>query len=213
MITGIILTRNSEMLIARAITCLRKFDEVLVYDTGSVDKTVEIANMFGVKVITDLFQVGFSTMKNRAIAAAANPQVFILDSDEVINENVYDEIDWLLGRKPEKCIAFRRVNMYDLKKYVKEWYPDVQRRAFNRQYYKYEREVHEVINVDQDKVIQAETLILHNLHYDSKRLSLNLRTYKQIEGVAVSKVDADKEVESYKNKPTEILQHIERWEK
>ena len=70
MISAVILARNTAHLIARAITSVRRFDEVLVYDTMSADRTAEVAKMFGCKVIEKNFEVGFATMKNRAIAEA-----------------------------------------------------------------------------------------------------------------------------------------------
>lgn len=213
MITGIILARNSELIIARAISCLRKFDEILVYDTGSIDRTIEVAKMFGVRVERVEFKEGYAKMRNDAAAAAKNPYVFHLDTDEVINADVYDELKQILGGGTYACVGFNRYNMYDLKNYVKAWYPDEQWRAYNKNICKYEKNVHEELKRKNQLGCTSLFPILHNMFFERKRLELNQRFYSQVAGIECSKETARQRVDEYQKKPTEKLCLSERGNK
>lgn len=197
MITGIILARNSESIIARAITCLRKFDEVLVYDTGSLDKTIEVAERFGVRIEKVEFKEGYAKMRNDAAAAANNDHVFHLDTDEVISADVYDELVKTFKENADTAVGFHRYNMYDLKSYVKKWYPDTQWRAYNKKNCRYERNVHETLKKDNQKTMISGKLIYHNLLFDRKRMELNHRFYSQVEGRGCSREEAKNVVDGY----------------
>lgn len=197
MITGIILARNSESIIARAITCMRKFDEVLVYDTGSIDKTIIVAEMFGVRIEKVEFKEGYAKMRNDAAAAANNDHVFHLDTDEVISADVYDELVKTFKENADTAVGFRRYNMYDLKSYVKKWYPDNQWRAYNKNKCRYDGKVHEILIRENQKTMISGKVLYHNLLFDRKRMELNHRFYCQVDGRGCSREDAKNAVDGY----------------
>lgn len=213
MITGIILVRNMAHLLARAITSLRRFDEVLVYDTMSADKSVEVAEMFGCKVIKKNFEVGFATMKNRAVEEAKNDNVFILDADEYINPDVYYELKEAFEKDPNVAFKFNRLNMYDLKNYIPEWYPDPQTRAYNRKVCKYEKEVHELLQSGSCKIKTSKFDIYHNLCDDRKRYIGNLLFYSIITKKELSRAAATEISQSNFNKSKKPVEEIERSKK
>jgi len=64
-ITATIITLNEERNIARAIESLRCCDEILIIDSGSTDRTVELAQNLGVRVI-EAGWCGYSAQKNWA---------------------------------------------------------------------------------------------------------------------------------------------------
>lgn len=210
MVTGIILSRNSEIIIARAISCLRKFDEILVYDTGSIDRTLEIASMFGVRIVKAEFTEGYAKVRNDAAAAAKYDFVFHLDTDEVINSDVYDYLKHHSELDVDECIGFNRYNMYDLKNYIKEWYPDTQWRAYNRKVCWYEKNVHEELKRKNASEVLCNIPILHNMFYEKKRIELNHRFYCQMLNVECSKEQARKVAEGYLKKETKKLDLSER---
>lgn len=59
-------------------------DEVIVYDTGSSDRTVEIARSAGARVIEGYWDDSFARARNAALAQAVGEWVFSLDADEVL---------------------------------------------------------------------------------------------------------------------------------
>ncbi len=90
-ITAIIPTFNEEKHIAEAIQSVRWADEILVVDSLSTDKTVEIAKSAGAKVISR--EYGYSaSQKNWAIPQASHPWIFLLDADERCTPELESEI-------------------------------------------------------------------------------------------------------------------------
>jgi len=70
-ITATIITLNEERNIARAIESLRCCDQIVVLDSGSVDRTVELAQKLGAVVLEDSWR-GYANQKNRAAEQAEN---------------------------------------------------------------------------------------------------------------------------------------------
>ncbi|RLD84308.1 MAG: hypothetical protein DRJ10_01590 [Bacteroidetes bacterium] len=92
-ISAVIIVKNSEQVIARTLDSLKDFDEVIIYDNGSMDKTLPIAGHYkNVKIILGEF-TGFGNTKNVAAEFAHNNWVFSIDSDEVISSQLYESIN------------------------------------------------------------------------------------------------------------------------
>ena len=64
-ITATIITLNEERNIARSIESLRCCDEIVVVDSGSIDRTVELAANLGARVVESPWH-GYATQKNYA---------------------------------------------------------------------------------------------------------------------------------------------------
>ncbi len=90
-ITAIIPTLNEEIHIEAAIASVSFADEIIVIDSYSTDKTLEIASKLNVKIIKRKFD-DFSTQKNFAIKAAKHSWIYILDADERVTPAVEKEI-------------------------------------------------------------------------------------------------------------------------
>ena len=76
--------------------CLRSIehavDELIVVDTGSTDRTVEIAESFGAKVLHFPWIADFSAARNHGIDAATGDFIFWLDADERLEQQDVDQI-------------------------------------------------------------------------------------------------------------------------
>lgn len=79
--TVVILTKNEEAMIGRAIASVGGAFDVLVVDSGSTDATVAIAEAGGARVVARAFD-DFSAQRNFALAEASADWVFFLDADE-----------------------------------------------------------------------------------------------------------------------------------
>ena len=90
-ITVIIPTFNEEFHIEKAIESVSFADEIIIIDSYSSDKTIDIANKKNVKIIQREFD-DFSTQKNYAINLASNKWIYILDADERVTPQVRTEI-------------------------------------------------------------------------------------------------------------------------
>ncbi len=95
-ISGCIIARDEEMNIGKCIESMRSVcDEVILVDTGSIDKTVEIAQSLGAKIYTFTWIDDFSAAKNYAIDKANGDWILFLDADEYlenVNRSFYEEL-------------------------------------------------------------------------------------------------------------------------
>ena len=132
MISVTILTKNSQKHLKEVLEALRDFDEVLICDTGSTDKTLEIAKEFAnVNLFERAFE-GFGPTHNLASSLAKHDWILSIDSDEVVSPELAQEI-LSLPLKPTQVYSFPRHNEYK-GKWIKGcgWYPDRQVRLYNR---------------------------------------------------------------------------------
>lgn len=87
MISVVINTYNAEQHLAECLEALKDFDEVLVCDMESTDRTVEIARGYGARVVT--FPKGdhksAEPARTFAIQSASNKWVLVVDSDEIVS--------------------------------------------------------------------------------------------------------------------------------
>lgn len=90
-LTILIPTFNEERHIREAIACSRFADEILVVDSFSTDRTVEIARELGARILEHEY-LNSATQKNWAIPQAGCEWVMILDADERIPEALQHEI-------------------------------------------------------------------------------------------------------------------------
>ncbi|HET7898269.1 MAG TPA: glycosyltransferase family 2 protein, partial [Flavisolibacter sp.] len=83
--------------------------EVLVYDTGSTDNTIAIAQQAGANVVQAPWE-GYGRSKQKAIALAANDWVLNLDADEVLDETAQMTVQQLALTDEKVCYRFRYRN-------------------------------------------------------------------------------------------------------
>jgi glycosyltransferase involved in cell wall biosynthesis len=132
-ISAVIIAFNEEEKIGRAIESVQWADEVLVVDSESTDRTREIAEKMGARVITQKW-LGFSGQKQFAVEKAAHEWIFSLDADEAVSDKLKDEILALKNAKsPADGYKIPRLSFY-MNRPVRHggWYPDWQIRFFNR---------------------------------------------------------------------------------
>ncbi len=90
-ITAIIPTLNEEDNIVKAIESVQFADEIIVIDSYSTDKTIELAKNYEVRILQRKFD-DFSTQKNYAIDKATHQWIYILDADERVSAALENEI-------------------------------------------------------------------------------------------------------------------------
>lgn len=92
MISATLITLNEEKNIGKALKSLKSFvDEVIVVDSGSSDKTVEIAKTYDAKVFFRKFD-NFANQKNFALSKATGDWILAVDADEEIPADLAIEI-------------------------------------------------------------------------------------------------------------------------
>lgn len=92
----VIVTHNEEQNLPLSLASVGFADEVIVLDSGSTDRTVELARAAGAKVFTEAWK-GYAAQKNSAIDKATGDWVLALDADEVVSPGLARAIRRLIG--------------------------------------------------------------------------------------------------------------------
>ena len=187
----VIITYNEEANIGRTLASVHPLvadgkGEIIVVDSGSTDRTVEIAKSYSAKVFAEEWK-GFAAQKNSAIDKASGDWILSLDADEEVSEELRkalnltlvfmrekelsdSEGDWLhnfVGIKDsESTVGFRiwRKNFF-LGKPMRwgGYYPDPKLRLVKRENARFEiRSVHEDIAMPAGAIAEIWSPILHH---------------------------------------------------
>lgn len=163
MISVTILTKNSESSIEATLKSVAAFEEVIVLDTGSSDRTVAIAKMFpNVKVHHSPF-LGFGPTHNLATSLASRDWVLSLDSDEALSPQLVEEIKTLSLDKSAVYSVLRH-NYFNGKriKWCGGWHPDWVTRLYNRKTTSFTDDaVHEKVRTEGLQVQQLQHPMTH----------------------------------------------------
>ena len=145
----VIITLNEEANLPRTLASVAWADEIVVLDSGSTDRTREIAESFHAKVFVEPWK-GFAGQKNSALAKATGDWILSLDADEELEPALAEEIrDTLAGNPTEAGFWIPRKNFF-LGRWIRHggFYPDPKLRLFRRGIGAFEdRFVHEDIRV------------------------------------------------------------------
>jgi len=148
-ISATIITHNEERRIAEAIASLSCCDEILVVDSGSTDKTRQIAEQRGARVLVREWG-GYSRQKNYAAEQATHDWILSLDADERISVELADAImEWKSEAGECAALSMPRRAFY-LGRWVHHsgWYPDRKVRLYNRRLAQWSGDfVHEALDV------------------------------------------------------------------
>jgi glycosyltransferase involved in cell wall biosynthesis len=132
-LSAVVITFNEERNIARCIESVSDIaDEILVIDSHSRDRTVEIATEMDATVITHEF-VGHIEQKNFALSQAKYDHVLSLDADEALSIELISAIRKIKGDWQADAYRFNRLNQF-CGKWIKHglWYPDRKIRLWDR---------------------------------------------------------------------------------
>jgi len=89
-ISVVVLAKNNQDTIKKTLESLQNFSDVVVYDNGSTDNTIKIVSQFSnVNLIQGEFK-GFGWTKNHAVSFTKNEWVLIIDSDEVVDDELFE---------------------------------------------------------------------------------------------------------------------------
>jgi glycosyltransferase involved in cell wall biosynthesis len=134
-VSAVIITKNEETNIADCIASARKLcDEVIVVDSESTDRTVEIAKSLGAKTYVQEY-LGDGPQKNFGLQYATNDWILSIDADERLEDEavaILSAIDY--GTTQHDAYYLRRKNLIG-SRWIRYngWYPDNLVRLYNKQ--------------------------------------------------------------------------------
>lgn len=141
-----IIAKNEEKYIEECLKKLQPYGfEIVVTDTGSTDRTREIAEQYADKVADFVWINDFAAARNFCAAQASNNWILALDCDEYM-ESVDTRILRILMQKKPKEVGIIRLRNLQLRDNDELGYSlDDLPRLYNRNYYKYDKPIHEQI--------------------------------------------------------------------
>src|SRR4051812_30708674 len=105
------IVRDEEEMLPRSLAAVRDaVDEIVVVDTGSTDRTIEIARSFGAKVIEREWTGSFADARNASFEAATGDWVMFLDADEVLVAHDAQRLREVLGRTWREAFSLVETN-------------------------------------------------------------------------------------------------------
>jgi (heptosyl)LPS beta-1,4-glucosyltransferase len=165
----VVLTLNEEERIGGCLESVAWADELIVVDTGSRDRTVELAQAHGSRIVRAEWQ-GFSKAKEFALQQASSDWILLLDADERVPEELAQEIRRAVAESPEEIAGYaipRRAHF--LGRWIDHggWYPGYVVRLVRHGRGRFDGSlVHESMEIDG----RVERLFSPLLHYTDPHL-------------------------------------------
>lgn len=135
-ISACVIVFNEERKIRRCLESLTWCDEIVVLDSFSTDRTIEICREYTDRIFQHVW-LGYVGQRNKIRELARYPWVLNLDSDEEVSPELRNEIiaEFETGTGPIRGYEFPRL-VYYLGRWIRhgEWYPDVKLRLFHRDF-------------------------------------------------------------------------------
>jgi glycosyltransferase involved in cell wall biosynthesis len=179
-VSVVILTKNEERFIARAIASVWWADEVLILDSGSTDRTVELATSMGA-IVHHQDWLGWRIQHEAAASLATHDWIFSIDADEIVLTELSESVVAAMSSNPDPRNGYV-VERRD--EFLGTLMPNMRRRSkrkafvrlYNRQFGRYDPEldIHEQIRCP-GRLIPLGGALLHWRNYtlDQQAHTLN----------------------------------------
>ncbi len=180
-----IITYNEEKNIRDCLNSVKWADEIVVVDSFSTDKTIEICREYTDRVYQNKWH-GFVEQKNLTLSKASNNWVLSIDADERISDELREEIRGLLNNSLKFDGYYIPRKTFYVKKWILHcgWYPDYKIRLFKKDNGRWEgtggTAIHESVKVD------GKTGYLNGdiLHYSFPTISSHLKTINSFTSIS-----------------------------
>ncbi len=157
-----IVAQNEEHNLARALRSVQSIaDEIVLVDGGSTDGTLGIAQRFGCRIFRRPF-TNHADQKNFAASVASCEWIFLLDADEELSTKLRESV----GKWKQETPHFAVYEMARLTWYLgawihhSRWYPDWQRRIYERGRASFAGAIHSALRYD-GKIGRLDGDLLH----------------------------------------------------
>ena len=159
----VIIALNEEVNLARTLASVAWADEIVVLDSGSTDRTREVAESYYARFFVEPWK-GFAAHKNSALAKATGDWILSLDADEEVEPALADEIREVLSANPSVAGFWIPRKNFFLGRWIQHggFYPDSKLRFFRRGAGQFEdRLVHEDLHLDGTTALLKNNLLHH----------------------------------------------------
>ncbi len=175
----IIITKNEERNLPDCLKSVSFADEIIVIDSHSEDKTVEIAKKFGCKVFIESWK-GYGQQKQSALEKTCYRWVLSIDADERIPPETANTIKQILQSPKAVAYSFPRKNYFH-GKWIKccGWWPDRVVRLFDKYSGRFKGIVHESWQTN-GKIIHLDVPIEHYTYKNYSHIIQKMNIYSTL---------------------------------
>jgi glycosyltransferase involved in cell wall biosynthesis len=163
------IVKNEEVNLARCLNSVKDVvDEIIIVDTGSTDRTVEIAKSFAAKVFNHPWEGSFSKARNYSLKYATCEWILILDADEELSKDNALRLREITKSKNCEAVSFVVKNKY--KDSTQESYANTIRLFKNFSGTYYEGIVHNIIMVCGKRLDSSLSIIHHGYNLSEDKM-------------------------------------------
>jgi glycosyltransferase involved in cell wall biosynthesis len=192
-ISAVVIVKNEEAALPACLASLNWVDEIIVLDSGSTDRTREIARNAGASVFESDDWPGFGPQKNRAISHATGDWVLSIDADERVTPELASQIRRVVSLPDVvQAYAISRLSSY-CGRYMRHsgWWPDYVTRLFRRGKARFTDDlVHERLIVD-GGVGKLTGTLLHESFHSLEQVLEKINRYSSLSAEQMSTVGKD----------------------
>jgi len=187
-VSAVVITFNEERNIGRCLQSLEKVvDEIIVVDSFSSDRTIELLSAFPKVKINQVDWKGFSDTKNHANELASGDYILSIDADEELSSELQQSItEALQSIKPGEVYRINRLTNY-CGQWIRHsgWYPEYKVRLFPRATSQWRGTLHEELVFQHP--VKIKTLEGDLLHYSYPTVDAHLTKMLSYATLAVKK--------------------------
>ena len=180
-VSACMIVKNEEDMLPDCLASVRDWvDEIIVVDTGSTDRTVEIAQSYGAKVFHQPWQGDFSKARNFSLSHATADWIFIIDADERVTAEDVPQLRRVLDDNRAQLVSINVYNVYGESASAVTFLPSI--RLFRRSLgLRYEGIVHNML-------VYADSMPVVRVGARLKHLGYGLSKEKMAKKLARSRV-------------------------
>ncbi len=202
-LTVCMIAKNEEANLPRCLTSLLPLaDEIIIVDTGSDDRTRDLARVFGAKVYDFSWNGDFSAARNESLSHASCRWILVMDADEVLSPLDHERLRHLLSEKAATPLAFAIVSRnymlqvnrekwqandgcYPLEEAAGGWVPSTKVRVFpNGMGIVFENPIHEIVEPSLERsgipVYDCDIPVHHYGFLDEERITAKKLSYYEL---------------------------------
>ena len=158
-ITAAMMVKNEEKFLPQCLDSVKDLvDEIIIVDTGSTDRTMEIAREYGAKIYEHPWQNDFSFHRNQTIEYSTSDWVLIIDADEELDPSEHRTIRQAIKRRDIEAISFVVYNKIQM---GRVGFLNSHRMFRNGRGYKYHGIVHNQLDIA-GKTLMSQFKVIHH---------------------------------------------------
>lgn len=210
-LSAVIITLNEENRIRQTLESVKWCDEIIVVDSCSTDKTLDICREYeNCRIYTQPF-LGYGPQKQYAVGKASNDWILSIDADEVVTTDLHNEIAGILSLSDIPFVGFEvPITLIFMKRIFKYGYENKQPhlRLFNKNKGNFDAsKLHETIVVN-GEVTKLKNEILHCSYEDITHYFRKFNDYTTIfTNEALKKGKKASKIKSILRLPIEFCKH------